>query len=182
MVAWLFWPKDLHTSPNSSHPMDTSVPCDLMQPLMPTALADGETDTAPTQRHLKGHPKVLSTSVLLPSKCITSVVFLSEFIHLFLERVEGREKGREGKKHRSVAFCVPPTWDLACNSGMCPDRESNLWPFVSQTGTQPTEPHQPGQTQNLQYIKRQKTEQAQNQTQIGQRCRDYQTGRFKQLG
>ena len=38
----------------------------------------------------------------------------------------------------------PPTGDLACNQGMCPDWESNQRPFVSEFGTQSTEPHQPG--------------------------------------
>ena len=108
--------------------------------------------------------------------------FFLRFFLNFTFRGRGREEEREGEKYQPAASHTPPIWDLAHNPGMCPDRESNLWPFVSQTGTQPTEPHQPGQTQNLQYIKRQKTEQAQNQTQIGQRCRDYQTGRFKQLG
>ena len=35
-----------------------------------------------------------------------------------------------------------PYWDLAHNPGMCPDWESNWRPFVSQAGTQSTEPHQ----------------------------------------
>ena len=38
----------------------------------------------------------------------------------------------------------PPTGDLACNPGMCPDWESNWRPFGSQAGAQSTEPHQPG--------------------------------------
>ena len=43
-----------------------------------------------------------------------------------------------------VASLTPPTGNLACNSGMCPDQESNPPPFGSQAGTQSTEPHQPG--------------------------------------
>ena len=43
-----------------------------------------------------------------------------------------------------VASQVPPTGDLACNPGMCPDWELNQRPFGSQAGTQSTEPHQPG--------------------------------------
>ena len=35
-----------------------------------------------------------------------------------------------GKKHQLVAFHMPPTRDLACNPGMCPDWESNWRPFV----------------------------------------------------
>ena len=48
------------------------------------------------------------------------IYFLKDFIYLFLER------GREGEKHRCVvASLTPPTVDLACNPGMCPDWESN---------------------------------------------------------
>ena len=39
---------------------------------------------------------------------------------------------------------MPPTGDLACNPGMCPDWESNWRPFGLQAGTQPTEPPLPG--------------------------------------
>ena len=39
----------------------------------------------------------------------------------------------------------PPTGDLACNSGMCPDCESNWQLLGSQASTQSTETHQPGQ-------------------------------------
>ena len=63
-------------------------------------------------------------------------------VYLFLEK--GSEGEREGEKHQCVvAFCVPPTGDLAHNPGMCPDWESNQWPFVSQASTQSTEPHHP---------------------------------------
>ena len=62
-------------------------------------------------------------------------------MHLFLEKKEGRKRG----KHQCVvASCVPPTGDLACNPGMCPDWESNWQPFGLQAGTQYTESHQPG--------------------------------------
>ena len=63
------------------------------------------------------------------------------FIYLFLERGEGRERGRE----TSIASHVPPTGDLAYNPGMHPDCELNQRPFGSQAGTQSTEPHRPGQ-------------------------------------
>ena len=47
----------------------------------------------------------------------------------FLER--GREGGSEGEKHQCVvASCVPPTEDLACNPGMCPDWKLNWQPLV----------------------------------------------------
>ena len=65
------------------------------------------------------------------------------FIYWLIFRQRGRE--REGEKHQCVvASHMPPTEDLACNSGMCPDWESNWWPFGSQARTQSTEPRQPG--------------------------------------
>ena len=64
-------------------------------------------------------------------------------IYLFLDRREGREKERE--RNISVfASHVPTSRDLPNNPGMCPDWESNQWPFASQAGAQSTEPHQPG--------------------------------------
>ena len=48
-----------------------------------------------------------------------------------------------------VASQAPPTEDLACNPGMCPDGELNWRPFDSQARTQSTEPHQPGQNNDL---------------------------------
>ena len=65
------------------------------------------------------------------------------FTYFFRER--GREREREEEKHQCVVVPrVPPTGDLACNPGMCPDWEWNRWPFASQTSAQSTEPHQPG--------------------------------------
>ena len=62
---------------------------------------------------------------------------------IFLER--GREGEREGEKYQYVVVSqASPTGDLACNPGMCPDRQSNQRLFGSQAGTQPTELHQPG--------------------------------------
>ena len=59
-------------------------------------------------------------------------------------RERGSEGEREGQKHQCVvASRVPPTRDLACNPGMCPDWESNQRPFGSQAGAQTAEPHQP---------------------------------------
>ena len=56
---------------------------------------------------------------------VIEYIFLKDFIYLFLER-GGREGEREGEKHQCVvASHVPPTGDLACNPGMCPDWESN---------------------------------------------------------
>ena len=69
--------------------------------------------------------------------------FKKYFIYLFLKSV--RKGEREGKKHQCVAASQgPPTGDLACNPGMCPDWDLNPWPFGLLTGAQFTEPHQPG--------------------------------------
>ena len=62
-----------------------------------------------------------------------------DFVYLLLERGEGREKDQY-----MVAFCVPPTGDLACNPGTCPDQKSKQQSFGSQAGTQSADPHHPG--------------------------------------
>ena len=68
------------------------------------------------------------------------------FSILFIFQERGREGERKGEKHQCVvASHVPPTGDLACNPGLCPDWESNWQPFALQSGAQSTEPHQPGQ-------------------------------------
>ena len=65
------------------------------------------------------------------------------YLFIFLREGKGR---REREKHQSVdTSCTLPTEDLAHDSGMCPDWESNQPPFGPQAGTQSTEPHQPGQ-------------------------------------
>ena len=71
--------------------------------------------------------------------------FKKDFICLFLQRGEGQEKKR-GKHQCVVAPHATPTGDPAPNPGMCPDWESNWWPFGSQASAQSTEPHQPGLT------------------------------------
>ena len=81
---------------------------------------------------------------------VLKVHFLKRFfVFLLLERGEGREKKRErhstvGEIQQSVASRTPPTGDLACNPGMCPDWESNQWPFSFGDDAQPTEPHWSG--------------------------------------
>ena len=90
----------------------------------------------------------------LPVSCIIITLLLSHkrcpifhpsqslkknYLFVFRE-VKG---GREGEKQQCVVACgAPPTGDLTHNSGMCPDWESNWWPFDMQSGTQSTEPHQ----------------------------------------
>ena len=68
---------------------------------------------------------------------------LKDFIY-FQREGKGGKKGEREKHQRVVASHVPPTGDLACNPGMCPDWESNGWSFASEACTQSTEPHQPG--------------------------------------
>ena len=59
-----------------------------------------------------------------------------DFISLFLERGEGREK--DGEKHQYVLAChVAPTGDLACNPGMGLGWESNWRPFGLQPALSP---------------------------------------------
>ena len=64
--------------------------------------------------------------------------------YLFTFRQRGREGEREGEKHQLWLPLEPPTGDLACNTGMCPDWELNQRLFGSQAGAQSTESHQPG--------------------------------------
>ena len=62
------------------------------------------------------------------------LIFLKDFIYLFLERRKGKGE-REGEKHHCVvASHMGPTGDLNPNPGMCSDWELNQWPF----GLQPT--------------------------------------------
>ena len=68
-----------------------------------------------------------------------------KILYLFIFREREREGERQGEEHQCVvASHAPPTGDLSCNPGMCPDWESNPCPFGLQAGTQSTEPHQPG--------------------------------------
>ena len=71
--------------------------------------------------------------------CVSATGFFFFFkkrFYLFIFR-EGKGR-REGEKHQCVvASCAPPTGDLACNPGMCPDWESNWWPFGSRPALNP---------------------------------------------
>ena len=64
------------------------------------------------------------------------------YLFIFREGKGGTKRGRE----TSMCVCLScgPIGDLACNPGICPDWESNQWPFGSQASAQSTEPHQPG--------------------------------------
>ena len=65
--------------------------------------------------------------------------FLEDFIYLFLERGEERERNMDVKES-----CYAPAGGLAGNPRMCPDSLLNQQPFGSQVHTQSPEPHQPG--------------------------------------
>ena len=70
-------------------------------------------------------------------------IFFLRF-YLFLDRGEGREKEKE-RNIDQLPLTHTPNRGLAYNPGMCPDWESNWWPFSLQDDAQPTEPNQPGQ-------------------------------------
>ena len=79
----------------------------------------------------------------------SNILFIYLFIYLFIIFIF-RERGREGEREEEKYPCViashlPPTGDLACNPGMCPEWESNQQLFGLQASAQSTEPHQPGQ-------------------------------------
>ena len=75
------------------------------------------------------------------------VLFYFTFLrfYLFLERGKvGRKRGRE-TSIGCIWYVPRPTGNLAGNPGMCPDWESNQWPFTLQVNAQSTEPHRSGQ-------------------------------------
>ena len=83
------------------------------------------------------------------------ILFFSYFLRIFKKilftfRERGREGEREGETtsvwevHELVFPHVPPTGDLAYSLSICPDQESNWWPFGSQAGVHSTEPHHTG--------------------------------------
>ena len=82
---------------------------------------------------------------------LKAIFFLKISFIYFLERGEGRERGRETsmcERYCLVVSRTPPTGDLAHNPGRYPDWESNQQPSGSQAGTPSTEPHQPGLKRN----------------------------------
>ena len=82
--------------------------------------------------------------------CLPSPPSWPEVVYLFNFRERGRKGEREGEKHQCVvASRMPPPRDLAHNSGMCPDWESNRRYFGLQAGAQSTEPYKPGHDSSL---------------------------------
>ena len=71
--------------------------------------------------------------------------YLINFKRFYLLLERGNEGEREGEKHQCVvASHAPPTGDVACNPGMCPDWELNQQSFGSKAQAQSIEPQQPG--------------------------------------
>ena len=71
------------------------------------------------------------------------------YCYLFLERGEGREKGRETSVCERNIDLLPlsmcPNRGRGPNPGMCPHQESNLRPFALWEDAQSTEPCPSGQ-------------------------------------
>ena len=76
--------------------------------------------------------------------------FFKDFIHLFLERQEGR--GNEREKQINCERCISclscPNQGPAHNPGMCLDWELNQRPFALEDSVQPTEPQGSGPIQS----------------------------------
>ena len=67
--------------------------------------------------------------------------FLKDFIYLFLERGEGREKERERNINLGGASYALPAGDLGHNPGIFPDWALIRLHFGSQAGAQSSEAH-----------------------------------------
>ena len=84
---------------------------------------------------------ILHLEIIYTLKLFAFFSFFKFYLFIFRQR---RREGERGKHQCVVASRAPPTGDLACKTGTCPDWESNQRPFGSQAGTQSTEPSQPG--------------------------------------
>ena len=71
-------------------------------------------------------------------------MFFKDFIYLFLERGEGREKERERNINVWLPLKCPLVETWPTTQAYALDWESNWWPFCLQASTQSTEPHPPG--------------------------------------
>ena len=117
--------------------------CPIFPPLFHSALLAPSHPQPPT---LSSCPWVIYISSLastfpilfLTTPWLLSLFFLLRFyLFYFLERGDGREKERQRNINVWLPLTWPPTGDLACNPGMCPDWESNWWPFGSQLELNP---------------------------------------------
>ena len=71
-----------------------------------------------------------------------SILFFKDFIYLFLERGEGRERGRETSA--CSCFSWDPYWVPGLQPRHCSGWELNWWSFGSEACVQSIEPRQPG--------------------------------------
>ena len=85
-------------------------------------------------------------ATVFQERVLRKMIFFFFFFFKFYWFILDREERR--KRETSMCGCLSCAshWgpDLACNPGMCPDREWNRWPSGLQAGAQSTEPHQPG--------------------------------------
>ena len=76
------------------------------------------------------------------------LIFLKIYLFIYFRDGGRMEKERERNVDMWNTVWLPlartPTGDQACNSGTCPDQESNRWSLALRDNTQPTEPHWPG--------------------------------------
>ena len=86
------------------------------------------------------------TTCLVVTEMKFWVFFKILFIDFQREGKGGRKRGRGTSMcETSITYLSgPSTGDLAVNPGMCPDQESNQWPFDLQASAQSPEPHQQG--------------------------------------
>ena len=116
-----------------------------------TIALSSSNNSARKKRHKNKKQNNLHSSDTFPYFHPYRILFFKDFIYLFLERGEGR--GKEGRKDQCMAArVVALTGDLACNTGMCPDWESNQQSLGWQASAQSTEPHQPGPEHFILYI------------------------------
>ena len=79
---------------------------------------------------------------------ITHRYYNISFLRLYFFIFKEKGKEGEGEKHQCVvASLVPPSGNLACDPGMCPEWEAHHPPFGSQASSESTEPGQPGPLQ-----------------------------------
>ena len=105
-------------------------------PLGPKALSPHYWQSVTWLKRESSFPWLISQNFAFLNTCQS--LFFKGFIYLFLERGEGRERGRE--KHQCmVASHASLTGDLAHNPGMYPDWKSNPQPFGLKASTQSTE-------------------------------------------
>ena len=75
---------------------------------------------------------------------IKSILFKKDFIYVFLEKREGRDKKRERNINVWLPLLHPQPGTWPRSQACALDGELNQRPFHLQAGTQSTQPHQPG--------------------------------------